>query len=277
MLYDTHCHLNMVRDLSERMQLSKDATDDFIKPIIERAKQFDVAYIMQAGTFLKEIDREIDICKKFSDENLNIVCSLANHPENVLKNGVASVEELVKIAKSSSYIKAIGETGLDTHKQENYDFLNQQIKSFENHIYTGIEMNLPIMIHAYGAEAIQRSIDIMISFAKNNNIKFLFHCYDGTYEQAKIIVDNGGIISFSGILTFKNKTSSKEILSKLPLDSIVVETDAPFLTPEPMRGKANETGFVKYTAEFASRYLNAAYDVFCNQTTQNALKLFNQL
>ena len=115
------------------------------------------------------------------------------------------------------------------------------------------------------------------SFAKNNNIKFLFHCYDGTYEQAKIIVDNGGIISFSGILTFKNKTSSKEILSKLPLDSIVVETDAPFLAPEPMRGKANETGFVKYTAEFASRYLNVDYDVFCNQTTQNALKLFNQL
>lgn len=276
MIYDTHCHLNIVRETSLGKYDCKPSTNDDVKSIIQRAKESNISYLMQAGCYLNEIEREIEICEKFSDKDITIVCGLANHPENVKETGVVSVDEIVKIANQSKYIKAIGETGLDTHRPENYEFLEQQRKSFENHIFAGIQLNLPIIVHAYGEDAIKRSIDMVESIFKNTHFKFVFHCYDGTYEQAKKIVDCGGIISFSGTITFKKKTIAREILSNIPLDNIVIETDSPFLAPEPFRGKENEPSLIKYTAQYASEYLGLDYEEFCNKTKENGLKLFNQ-
>ena len=279
MIFDTHCHLNMIRDLSGSTYATKDATDGEIEKQIQRAKQNNILYIMQAGTFINEIDREIDICTKFNDKDIKIFCSIANHPENIRTTGVVKAEQLIKIVQEKSlhnnYIKAIGETGLDTHREENLLFLNDQIESFENHIQAGIELNLPVIIHAYGIEAIERCIDMVINIVKNTPFKFVFHCYDGTYEQAKKIIDFGGIISFSGTITFKKKTIAREILLKIPLEHIVIETDAPFLAPEPKRGQINETSYIKYTAEYISNYLQIDYNKFCQQITENGLKLFN--
>ena len=277
MIFDTHCHLNMMRDLSGVAYATRNATDSEIEEQIQRDKQNNILYIMQAGTFITEIDRQIDICKKFKD--IKIFCSIANHPENVKTTGIVKAEQLIKIVKEhrlqNDYIKAIGETGLDTHREENLLFLDDQIKSFENHIQAGIELNLPIIIHAYGIEAIKRCIDMVIYIVKNTPFKFVFHCYDGTYEQAKQIIDFGGVISFSGTITFKKKTIAREILSKIPLEHIVIETDAPFLAPEPKRGQANEVSYIKYTAEYISNYLQIDYNKFCQQITENGLKLFN--
>jgi len=280
MIYDTHCHLNIIRDLEGGRYDCKNSTDEDVKRVINNAKESNISYLMQAGTFLSEIDREIDICKKFSDKKIDIKCALANHPENIKETGIVKSSDLINIVKQGDnfeYIKAIGETGLDTHKPENYDFLEEQKKSFENHIEVAIELNLPVIIHTYGVEAIEKGIDMITSVAKKTDIKFVFHCYDGTYEQAKQIVDNGGIISFSGTITFKKKTISREIISNIPLDYIVIETDAPFLAPEPFRGKENEPSLIKYTAKYISDYLNIDYDEFCDKTKTNGLKLFKQI
>ena len=281
MLFDTHCHLNMIRTPAEGYYDFHQSNDDNVSNFITRAKQNGITNIMQAGTFTNEIDREIEICKKFSDNDISILCSIANHPENVKETGVVKTEELIKIVKqndNNKYIKAIGETGLDSHRTENMEFWQEQIKSFENHIEASINLNLPIIIHAYGQEALDKCVDIVVQVAKeNSNFKFVFHCFDGDYERAKKIVDNGGIISISGIITFKRNEHTRDVAKKIPLDFLVLETDAPFLAPAPVRGQPNETSYIKYTAEFTSNLLGIDYNELCRITTKNGSQFFNVL
>ncbi len=278
-IFDTHCHLNMIREPESGYYTARSSTDEEINNFVVNAKKNEITHIMNAGTFISEIDREIEICKKFTDNDIKIFCALANHPENIRTTGVIKTDEILKIIKnidnSTTYIKAIGETGLDSHRTENLDFFDKQIKSFENHIEAGIILNLPIIIHAYGKEALDKSIDIAIQTSKNNNnFKYIFHCYDGDYENAKKIVDNNGIISISGILTFKKNEHTREVVKKIPLTFLTLETDAPFLAPSPVRGKPNETSYIKYTAEFFSKLLEIDYSKLCNKTTETGLSLF---
>ena len=280
MLYDTHCHLNMIRTPAEGYYDFHPANDNEIAGFIERAKVSGITNIMQAGTFTTEIEREIEICKKFSSNDISILCSLANHPENVKETGIVSAIDLIRIVKqndNSKYIKAIGETGLDSHRTENMDFWKEQVASFENHIEAGVELNLPIIVHAYGQEALDKCIDMATQIAKKNtDFKYVFHCFDGDYEKAKKIVDNGGIISISGIITFKRNEHTREVARKIPLEYLVLETDAPFLAPAPVRGQPNETSYIKYTAEFTSQFIGIDYDTFCEITTENGIKFFGK-
>ena len=257
MLYDTHCHLNY-------------HTDEDLTNIISRAQQYGVHYVMQAGAQIEELQREIDICEKFSNDKIKIFCAVATHPENT-RNNVVSADKLIKKKKKSNTIKAIGETGLDTHIPENEDFLADQIKSFENHIATAIATQKPLIIHARGDLAISKSIEMLKSY--RDNVRFVMHSYTGDIENAKKALNIGGFISFSGIVTFKNAENVRDVAKFIPIDMMFVETDAPFLAPTPMRGKQNETGFVNFTARFISEFLKVDYNDFCKTTTQNA-KIF---
>ena len=259
MLFDTHCHLNY-------------HTDEELARIIKNAKDFGLLHVMQAGVRIDEIDREIDICDKFSDNDIKIFCALAIHPEYT-KNNVASQDDLIRIAARNEKIKAIGETGLDTHIQENEEFLSDQIKSFENHIAAAIETKKPIIVHARGDLAISKSVE-MLKFYKKDDISFVMHSYTGDIENAKKALDLGGFISFSGIVTFKHAENVRDVAKMVPLDSMCIETDAPFIAPVPMRGKPCETGFVHYTAKFLSQFLDIDFETFCHQTTENGRKLF---
>lgn len=259
MLYDTHCHLNY-------------HTDEELNEIINRAKQADLIYIMQAGAKILDVSREIEICNKFSDKDIQIYCGIANHPEETREN-IISADKIVEIARSNENIKAIGETGLDTHIQANEEFLNDQIKSFENHIEASLMLNLPLIIHARGDVAISKCIE-MLKFYQQDNVRFVMHSYTGDIDNAKKALDIGGFVSFSGIATFKNANDVRDVVSFVPLDRMFVETDAPFLAPTPMRGKQNETGFVAYTAKFLSDFLQIDYNEFCDTTTRNAKKFF---
>ena len=260
MLYDTHCHLNY-------------NTNEELVDIITRAKQSDLKYIMQAGARIADIEREVEICKKFSDEQIKIFCGIANHPEETRDN-VISANEIINIAEKNKDIKAIGETGLDTHIEENMDFVDDQIKSFENHIEASLKLNLPLIIHARGELAIQKCVE-MLKFYQKDGVSAVMHSYTGDVENAKKALDAGCFISFSGIATFKNANEVREVVSFVPIDRMFIETDAPFLAPTPMRGKKNETGFVSYTAQFLSNFSQIDYNEFCNTTTQNAKKFFN--
>ena len=260
MLFDTHCHLNY-------------HTDEELARIIKNAKDFGLRYIMHAGARPDEIDRQIEICNKFSDSELTIKCGFACHPEEVKNFGVLTVEELKTVATKDKNIIAIGETGLDTHIQENEEFLSDQIKSFENHIAAAIETKKPIIVHARGDVAISKSVE-MLKFYKKDNTSFVMHSYTGDIDNAKRALDCGIYISFNGIATFKNAHEVREIAKIVPRDLMLVETDAPFLSPVPVRGKPCETGFVHYTAKFLSQFLDVDFDTFCAQTTENGRRLF---
>lgn len=260
MLYDTHCHLDY-------------HNDEEIKDIIIRAKKAKLGHIMQAGTLMKDIRREIEISEKFSDDEIKINCAVSIHPENV-KGEYYKADEIVKIANSNSRILAIGETGLDTHILENEDFLEKQIESFEQHIEASIITNKPLILHLRGDKAISKAIEILQFYSKNDCVNAVLHSYTGDYDNAKKALDCGFYISFSGIVTFKKADDLREVVKKIPPERMFVETDAPFLSPEPMRGKKNETSFVLHTANFLSNFLNMDYEDFCDKTTQNALKFF---
>ena len=259
MLFDTHCHLNY-------------HTDEELTRIIKNAKDFGLRYIMHAGARPDEIDRQIEICNAFSDSELTIKCGFACHPEEVKNFGVMAVEELKTIATKDKNIIAIGETGLDTHVPENENFFDAQVKSFENHIAAAIETKKPIIVHARGDVAISKSVE-MLKFYKKDDIGFVMHSYTGDIENAKKALDLGGFISFSGIVTFKHAENVKDVAKMVPLDSMCIETDAPFIAPVPMRGKPCETGFVYHTAKFLSQFLDIDFDTFCVQTTENGRRL----
>ena len=263
MLYDTHCHLNY-------------HSNDELTDIVLRAKEFGLTRIMQAGVRLQEVERDIEICNLFSNDDIKIHCSVAVHPENVKQEGIVSVDELKKNVVKSNHILAIGETGLDTHIPENEEFFDNQIKSFENHIECAVEMNLPIIVHSRGEKAVKKAVDILCYYAKKNSINAVLHSYTDSYNNAKKALDVGLFISFSGIITFKNADEVRYVAKNVPLSQMLVETDAPYLAPVPMRGKQNETGFVNYTARFLSNFLNIDYDFFRTQTTKNGLKLFKE-
>lgn len=262
MLFDTHCHLNY-------------HNDEELTHIIKNAKDFGLQYIMHAGARPDEIDRQIDICNKFSDSELTIRCGFACHPEEVQKFGVITVEELKNIATKDKNIIAIGETGLDTHVPENEFFLNEQIKSFENHIATALELNLPIIIHSRAEQAVARAVEMIQFYAKERNFRAVLHSYTGDIENAKRALDCGVYISFNGIATFKNAHDVREIAKLVPRDLMLVETDAPFLSPVPVRGKPCETGFVYHTAKFLSQFLEIDFETFCAKTTENGRRLFS--
>ena len=263
MLYDTHCHLNY-------------HNNDELREILARARDFGLTNIMQAGVRLQDVERDVEICNLFSNDDLKINCSVAIHPENVKEYGVMSVEKIKNNAIKSNHIIAIGETGLDTHIPENEEFFDNQVKSFENHIECAVEMNLPLIVHSRGEKAIQKAIDMLCVYKKKYNINAVLHSYTGDYNDAKQALDHDFFISFSGIVTFKHADGVRDVAKKVPLNQMLIETDAPYIAPVPMRGKQNETGFVNYTAKFLSSFLNVSYDVFCKTTTENGLRLFRE-
>lgn len=260
MLYDTHCHLNY-------------HTDEELKDVISRAKLAGLGYIMNAGAKISDVRRAVDICSKFSDNEIKIFCGVANHPENSKENVVSS-GEIINLARMSDNIKAIGETGLDTHIAENFDFIDDQILSFEHHIEASLNLKLPLIVHTRGDFAVSKSIE-MLEFYQKDGIRAVMHSYTDSVDNAKKLLDLGCFVSFSGIVTFKNADNVRDVAHVVPIERMFVETDAPFLAPTPMRGKTNETSFVKYTASYLSEFLKIDYKEFCEITTQNAKNFFN--
>lgn len=260
MLYDTHCHLNY-------------HTDEELKDVISRAKLAGLGYIMNAGAKISDVKRAIDICDKFSDNEIKIFCGVANHPEESRKNVVSS-KEVINLVEVYNNIKAIGETGLDTHVAENFDFIDDQVLSFEHHIEASLITGLPMIIHTRGDFAVSKSIE-MLKFYQKDGIRAVMHSYTDSVDNVKKLLNIGCFVSFSGIVTFKNADNVRDVAHVVPIERMFVETDAPFLAPTPMRGKTNETSFVKYTASYLSEFLKIDYKEFCEITTQNAKNFFN--
>lgn len=198
-----------------------------------------------------------------------IYASIGTHPENANEEYV-SAKQLVDFCSQHKKIIGIGETGLDYfHSTE---FKEKQIELFRQHILAALETNKPIIVHSRNAD--EDTLRLLTKPAKEG-LKILMHCFTGGAEFAKQLLDIGAYISFSGIVTFKNASSIVESMMAVPNDKLLIETDAPFLAPVPMRGKQNQPAFLKHTAEFIARTKGITTNEVANITSQNFCKLFN--
>ena len=253
-MIDSHCHLNFE-------SLSKD-----LQNIMKRCNENGVTHLLSINTRPKEFETHLNLISDFN----NIYISYGIHPEGISNETVLSYKEIDKIIKNPKLI-ALGETGLDFYHSIKYK--EKQIEVFEAHIEASKIYDLPIIIHQRDSE--EEIIKILNKF-KNDNLKIVFHCFTGSKKLLEFCIENKYYISLSGIITFKNANSLREIILNASLDHLLIETDSPFLAPVPMRGKSNEPSFVKYTGEFLAKFYSMTKENFFELTDNNFYKLFSR-
>lgn len=252
-LIDTHAHLDF-----DNFQI------DF-QEVIKRAEDNGVKRVINIASSPKSNKHVISLLKKHN----NFYAALGIHPHD---SRLASDEDYGYIktqAKNEKRVVAIGEIGLDFHYNHSAPEIQKSV--FRSFIRLAKELKLPVIIH--DREAHEESLAIL----REENAQEtggVFHCFSGDYEFAKKILDFGFYISITGVVTFKKSHTLHEVVRKCPLDRLLVETDCPFLTPEPFRGKRNEPSYVKFVAEKIAELKNISYDETARQTTKNAETLF---
>ncbi len=252
-MIDSHCHLD-VEPLYEN-----------INDVISRSKDVGISKLLTICTNLKSFEN----IKKILDIDPIIYGTFGVHPHDADKY-LISKSSIIENSKYSKKIIGIGETGLDFYY--NNSDKNNQIKSFENHIEACLEINLPLIVHSRNAEL--ETYDILKNF-RNTDLKILMHCFTGSLEFAKKLLDLNCFFSASGIITFKNSSELRSTFAYLPIKKIIVETDSPFLAPIPMRGKKNEPSFIKYTLEKLAEIKEKSFNDMDKITSENFLKLFS--
>ena len=257
MIIDSHCHLDYEPMFSN------------LEDVIKRAKDSNVKFMLTISVADKKYDIILNIIKKFT----NVYGTYGIHPHEA-KNHKQIVKDLIlKKVSMSKKIIGIGETGLDffyNHSDE-----NDQIRSFEEHIKASIESNLPLIVHSRDAEDL--TYEILAKYSKKNDLKILMHCFTGTKKFAQKLLELNAYFSASGIITFKKTNDLKETFKLIPLNNILIETDAPYLSPEPLRGKSNEPSNVIHTARYLSNLKEIKFVDLCEATTNNFFKLFGNL
>ncbi len=257
MIIDSHCHLDYEPMFSN------------LEDVIKRAKDSNVKFMLTISVTDKKYDIILDIIKKFT----NVYGTYGIHPHEA-KNHKQIVKDLIlqKISMNKKII-GIGETGLDFFY--NHSDKNDQIRSFEEHIKASIDSNLPVIVHSRDAEDL--TYEILAKYSKKNDLKILMHCFTGTKEFAQKLLKLNAYFSASGIITFKKTNDLKETFKSIPLNNILIETDAPYLSPEPLRGKSNEPSNVIHTAKYLSNLKEIKFNDLCEATTKNFFKLFGNL
>ena len=255
MIIDSHCHLNM-----------KNFTHD-LADVIKNAKNKNINGMLTIST---KID-EFKSVRNIAESNRNIWYSLGIHPHNV-DNNFKDLQRAIDEFKLDKKFIGIGETGLD-YFYENSD-KKLQTKSFINHIELSRSTDLPIIVHTRDAD--KDTISILKGEYKKKPLRGLIHCFTATEELANEVLKLGFFISISGIITFKNATTLRDIVKKIPLERLLVETDAPYLSPEPLRGKRNEPAHVVHTANYLADMLNISPKELYEITTNNFFNLFTK-
>ena len=191
------------------------------------------------------------------------------HPHET-KDNIVNSELIINQINDNDKIIGVGESGLDFYY--NNSDKNLQIKSFEEHIKASIELNVPIIIHSRNAEL--DTLKILKKY-KNDNLRILMHCFTGSKKFAEDLSDLNAYFSASGIITFKNSLDLQKTFQSIPVNRLLIETDSPFLAPEPNRGKKNEPSFIRFTGEKLASLKNISFKDLIISTTNNFNRLFN--
>ena len=255
MIADSHCHLDYPNLYNE--------LDD----VVNRAIKNDVKLLLTICTTVESFKR----IKLIVDKYKNIYGTFGIHPHETKNFKNMTHTLIIGYKNESKKIIGIGETGLDYYY--NHSDKNIQKKIFVQHIEAAKELDIPLIVHSRDAEI--DTFDILKSYMKNSKLKTIIHCFTGSKDFAKKIINIGCYISISGIITFKGSNELSETISSIPIDKLLVETDSPYLTPIPNRGKSNEPSFITHTIEKLSIIRNIEKKVIIENTTNNFRKLFN--
>ena len=252
-MIDSHCHL-------DHEPLFTD-----LKGVIKRSKEVGIKKILTICTTINSFQKIKEILR--TDDI--IFGTYGIHPHETKDNKV-DAKLIIKEITSNQKIIGVGETGLDFYYNNSDKFC--QIKSFEEHIAASKELDIPLIIHSRNAE--KETFEILNN-NKNLNLKILMHCYTGSKEFAKKLLDLNAFFSASGIVTFKKSVDLQDTFKFIPLKNLLIETDSPFLAPEPNRGKKNEPSFIKFTAEKLANIKRIPSKDLIDITSSNFNKLFN--
>ena len=255
MIADSHCHLdypNLYEQLGE---------------VIKRANQNNVKYLLTICTTLESFERIKSIIENYK----NIYGTFGIHPNETEKYQQIDSKFILNIKKKYKKIIGIGETGLDFYY--NHSDKKTQKKSFVEHINAASELNIPVIVHSRNAE--NDTYEILKSESKNSNLKVLMHCFTGSKDFAKKLIDLNFSISVSGIITFKKSDELALTIASIPIENLLVETDSPYLAPSPHRGKDNEPSYIIHTIKKLSEIKKLSSESIMSNTTKNFIKLFN--
>lgn len=250
-MIDTHTHINMIESIS-------------IEEILNNAKENGIEKVIVPSANPKDFPEIAELINKYD----NVYGMLGVHPSDA-KDWDDSLINQIKDLCNNKKIVAIGEIGLDYYWDKSFNDLQKDV--FIKQIKLANELNLPLDVH--DREAHKDTFDILKQY--NINSKVVMHCFSGSVEFAKECVKEGYYIGIGGVVTFKNAIKMKEVAKHIPLEYIILETDAPYLTPVPYRGTENQPAYVKYVAEEIAKLKEISYEEVKNVTTSNAERIFN--
>jgi TatD DNase family protein len=252
MLIDSHAHLEMDDFDADRDQ------------VIKRAVQEGVARIVTIGTDLASSRKAIEIAGKYGF----IYATVGYHPHNADEADPRDLEKLRALA-SEPKVVAWGEIGLDFFRRHSPP--EKQVKAFERQLDIASEQGLPVIIHDRDAHT-----DLLrILKSRKRQYRGVIHCFSGNYDLAMALIELGFCISFPGTVTYKNAVDTQAAAARIPLERLLVETDCPYLTPVPFRGKRNEPLYVKHTAEKIAQLRKLDFEELAQATSATAIRLFN--
>ena len=252
MLVDSHAHLDLPEFHNDQSE------------VIKRAKNSGIDYILTIGINLESCSKAI----KLADSYDFIYASIGIHPHDA-KDVNENTYTVLKSLANNKKVLAVGEIGLDFHR--NLSPKDIQIKRFREQINLANELKLPVIIH--NRDAHKETLEILREEGAKN-LGGIIHCFSGDYSMANSCIDMGFYISIPGTVTFPKAVGLQEIVKKLPLSKILIETDCPFLTPVPYRGKRNEPSFIRYVAEKIASLKGISFEEVAETTSQNFRSLF---
>lgn len=255
MLVDSHCHLDFPEFAPE------------LEAVVVRAQQAGVGVCVTIGTTLAKFPQVLAVAERFD----HIYCSVGIHPHEAKSEPLADATPLIERAQNAK-VAGIGETGLDYYYA--HSPREPQIANFRAHIAAARDLKLPLIVHTRDAE--EDTIAILKEEMGQGAFSGLIHCFTGTQRLADAALALGFCISVSGIATFKKSQALRDVLKTVPLDRLLVETDAPFLAPVPHRGERNEPAFVTHTAAALAELKGASIEQIASATTENFFRLFTR-
>lgn len=251
MLFDTHAHMD------DR------AFDDDREELLSSLPGQGIALLMNPGCSLASSRA----ASRLSQEYDYIYAAVGSHPDAADEVDEAVLEEYRKLCKLNPKIKAIGEIGLDYHYEDIPRGIQQ--RAFRMQLELARELDLPVIVHE--REAHEDGLKIIAEFPEVTGV---FHCYSGSAEMAKLLVERGWYIGFTGVLTFKNARKAVEVAQSIPLERIVLETDCPYMSPEPFRGKRNDPSRLCYMAEKLAQLRSLPVERIHEITVENGKRLY---
>mgnify|MGYP001426465064 CR=1 FL=1 len=254
MIIDSHCHLDYSNLYNQ--------LDDVVK----RAERNKVKYLLTICTTLESFQKIKLIINKYK----NIYGTFGIHPHETKDFQNIDSKYIKNLIRENSKIIGIGETGLDYYY--NHSDKEIQKRSFIDHIRAASELNIPVIVHSRNAE--KDTYEILENEMKNSKLKALIHCFTGSKEFAKKLININCYISVSGIITFKNSTELSDTITTIPIDRLLVETDSPYLAPMPHRGKSNEPSYITHVVDKLSEIKKLSKDSIMKNTSNNFFKIF---